>query len=58
MKGAGKNPKNKHQMVRCPWCGKQPVHVKRCRLTSHLNPGGVKCFAIGQLVSVTPKGSS
>jgi hypothetical protein len=39
---------NKSQWVRCPWCGKQPVKVKRNRLSSHLNPGGVKCFAIGQ----------
>lgn len=38
--------------TRCPWCGKQPVKIKRGRLSSHLNPGGVKCFAIGQTIEV------
>ena len=42
------------KMIRCPWCGKQPVQVKRGRLVSHLNPGGVKCFAIGQRANLNP----
>lgn len=41
---------NKKVMVRCRWCGKQPVPVKRGRLASHLTAGGVKCNGIGQPV--------
>lgn len=39
---------NKRQYLRCPGCGKQPVPLKRGRLSSHLTPGGIKCHWIGQ----------
>lgn len=38
---------NKRQLVRCGWCGRQPVPTKRGRIASHLTPGGLKCIAIG-----------
>lgn len=38
---------NKRQLVRCMWCGRQPVPIKRGRIASHLTPGGLKCIAIG-----------
>jgi hypothetical protein len=38
---------NKRVSVRCPWCGKQPVPLKRGHVQSHLTPGGLKCIAIG-----------
>ena len=33
--------------LRCPWCQRERVEVKRGRLASHLSPGGVKCIGIG-----------
>ena len=39
---------NKSSYVRCPWCSRQPVQVKRGRICSHLTPGGIKCVGIGQ----------
>lgn len=36
-------------LVRCLWCGRQPVRLKRGRLVSHLTPGGQKCVGIGQV---------
>lgn len=39
---------DKRSYVRCPWCQRQPVQVKRERIVSHLTPGGVKCIGIGQ----------
>ncbi len=42
------SPNNKKQFLRCFWCGKQPVPVKRGRLSSHVTPGNQKCIGIGQ----------
>lgn len=38
---------NKSVQIRCPLCGRQPVPTKRGRISSHLNPGGVRCSASG-----------
>lgn len=39
--------------VRCPWCQRQPVRLKRGRLVSHLTPGGVRCVGVGQPMKAT-----
>jgi hypothetical protein len=41
---------NHKQYVRCLWCGKQPVSIKRGRLASHVTSGNQKCLGIGQPV--------
>lgn len=52
---AGKG--NHKVMVRCPWCQRQPVPVKRGRISSHLTPGGQRCVGQGQPVPTTiPEG--
>jgi len=45
--------KDKREYVRCPFCGRQPVLLKRGNLTSHLSPGGVKCSAVGMRIAGT-----
>lgn len=39
---------NFRRYVRCRWCSRQPVAIKRGRLVSHLTPGGLKCPGVGQ----------
>lgn len=34
--------------ARCPWCGRQPIKLKRGRIQSHLTPGGTRCVGVGQ----------
>jgi hypothetical protein len=46
---------DKRQYVRCPWCGKQPVQVKRGRIVSHVTPGNSRCVGVGQPVPNTYK---
>lgn len=45
------NNQDKRTYIRCPWCGRQPIQVKRGNLVSHLSPGGVKCIAIGMRIA-------
>jgi hypothetical protein len=43
-----KKPKvDKRVYIRCPWCSRQPVQVKRGRLTRHVTPGGMLCIGSG-----------
>lgn len=44
---------NKARHVRCPWCQRQPVQLKRGRIQSHLSPGGVKCVGSGRVYPET-----
>lgn len=38
---------DKRVYMRCPWCSRQPVQLKRGRIAGHLSPGGVRCIGGG-----------
>ncbi len=38
--------------VKCRWCGREDVEVTaKGGLGNHTNPGGLRCFAVGQQVA-------
>lgn len=40
---------DKRQYIRCPWCGKQPVQLKRGRIVGHVTPGNQRCVGSGMV---------
>jgi hypothetical protein len=40
-------PKPRPFTIRCPICTTMTAATRSGRVCSHLNPGGVKCFATG-----------